>query len=80
MSNQILSLFSGGGFLDLGFMNQGFQIVDAIEYDENFIKAYNVGIESYVNMSQKKILLRKKSRISLLYHRSMLLILICKSN
>ena len=60
MSNQILSIFSGGGFLDLGFMNHGFQIVDAIESEDNFIKAYNEGIASYVKKSQLKVFRESK--------------------
>ncbi|MEC7264455.1 MAG: DNA cytosine methyltransferase [Bacteroidota bacterium] len=48
----ILSLFSGGGFLDLGFINQGFQVVEAVELEPNFIKAYNFGMESYFNNSE----------------------------
>ncbi len=57
---QILSLFSGGGFLDMGFMNNGFQIVEAIEQEESFITAYNEGVTSYINKSQKKIFVEKK--------------------
>jgi len=60
MSNKILSIFSGGGFLDLGFMNQGFQIIEAIEYEENFIKAYNQGISSHVKKSQKRVFTQKE--------------------
>ncbi len=60
MSKQILSLFSGGGFLDLGFMNQGFQVIEAIEFEENFVKAYNFGTASYVSKSQKKVFTDKK--------------------
>ncbi len=56
---EILSLFSGGGFLDIGFMNQSFQIINAIEQQESFIKAYNLGISSYVKKSQKEIFKNK---------------------
>ena len=28
----VVSLFSGGGFMDMGFMNAGFQFVYANEY------------------------------------------------
>ncbi|MBH1959615.1 MAG: DNA cytosine methyltransferase [Flavobacteriia bacterium] len=43
----ILSLFSGGGFLDIGFINNGFQVVEAVEIQPYFIKAYNGGLKSY---------------------------------
>lgn len=44
----MLSLFSGGGLLDLGFMKAGFHINDGVEIDENFITAYNGGLTSFV--------------------------------
>lgn len=51
----IISLFSGGGFLDLGFMNQGFQVNAAIEFHEAFVNSYNHGVKTYVKRSQKEI-------------------------
>ncbi|WP_448635193.1 DNA cytosine methyltransferase [Pedobacter panaciterrae] len=48
----ILSLFSGGGFLDLGFINQGFEVVQAVEIVPNFIKSYNFGMKSYFAQSE----------------------------
>lgn len=48
---EILSLFSGGGFLDIGFINQGFQINEAVEIDPYFIEAYNFGLDSYFKKS-----------------------------
>ncbi|MBL7685056.1 MAG: DNA cytosine methyltransferase, partial [Deltaproteobacteria bacterium] len=47
----LVSLFSGGGFLDMGFMNQGFFILEALENNSHFIKAYNIGLENYVKNS-----------------------------
>lgn len=47
----ILSLFSGGGFLDLGFINNGFQINEAIEIVPYFVQAYNYGLTSYFEKS-----------------------------
>jgi len=49
---QILSLFSGGGFLDIGFINQGFQISEAAEINPYFIGAYNAGMKSYFSKSE----------------------------
>lgn len=43
----LLSLFSGGGFLDLGFLNQGFSINQAVEINPFFIEAYNEGLRTY---------------------------------
>lgn len=45
---KIVSLFSGGGFLDIGFMQEGFKIQEAFELDLDFIKGYNFGIESLI--------------------------------
>lgn len=43
----IISLFSGGGLLDLGFLNQGFQIESAIEINPNYAYAYNFALEKH---------------------------------
>ncbi|GIP22903.1 DNA cytosine methyltransferase [Paenibacillus sp. J22TS3] len=43
----ILSLFSGAGFLDLGFLNEGFQVERALEVNEQFIYGYNKAFEEY---------------------------------
>lgn len=47
----IISLFSGGGFLDIGFLNKGFQVVDAVEIEPYFIEAYNFGLDQYFKKS-----------------------------
>lgn len=47
----ILSLFSGGGFLDIGFINQGFQVKEAVEIENYFIDAYNFGMDGYFKNS-----------------------------
>ncbi|WP_186757817.1 DNA cytosine methyltransferase [Echinicola salinicaeni] len=49
---EILSLFSGGGFLDIGFINQGFQINEAVEIESYFIEAYNHGLKKYFENSK----------------------------
>jgi DNA (cytosine-5)-methyltransferase 1 len=43
----ILSLFTGGGFLDIGFFNNGFQVKESVEIEEAFIYGHNAGFESY---------------------------------
>lgn len=47
----MLSLFSGGGLLDLGFMNKGFQIEKALEINEQFIQGYNFALNNYGNFA-----------------------------
>ena len=52
----ILSLFSGGGFLDIGFNNQGFQVKEAVEIEPYFIEGYNSGMESYFNNTKNNFI------------------------
>jgi DNA (cytosine-5)-methyltransferase 1 len=43
----ILSFYSGGGFMDMGFEMAGFEIVWTNEYEETFIKLHSAGISSW---------------------------------
>jgi len=43
----ILSFYSGGGFMDMGFEKAGFEIVWTNEVDEVFIKLHEAGITSW---------------------------------
>ena len=43
----ILSFFSGGGFLDMGFEKAGFEIVFSNEIDEDFAQYYKEGMSSW---------------------------------
>ncbi|MPM55071.1 Modification methylase HaeIII [bioreactor metagenome] len=43
----ILSFFSGGGFMDMGFEKAGFEIVWTNEFDETFAKLHATGITSW---------------------------------
>lgn len=43
----ILSFYSGGGFLDMGFEMAGFEIIWTNEYDEVFAKLHAAGITSW---------------------------------
>ncbi len=45
---KVVSLFSGGGGLDLGFINQGFNIVWAIELNENAYKTYKNNLGNHI--------------------------------
>lgn len=59
-NTHILSLFSGGGFLDLGFMNQGFQVEGACEIVPEFISSYNHGVKSYIDKSKRSEIVSNK--------------------
>ena len=43
----IISCFSGGGFMDMGFMEAGFDIVFANEYDKVFADLHDDGIREW---------------------------------
>lgn len=43
----ILSFFSGGGFLDMGFEKAGFQVIWTNEVDKVFVKLHEAGITSW---------------------------------
>jgi len=47
MKIPILSFYSGGGFMDMGFEKAGFEIVWTNEVDEVFIKLHEAGITSW---------------------------------
>ena len=50
----VVSLFSGGGFMDMGFMNAGFQVVYANEYEKIFAELHDEGISSWGRGHKKK--------------------------
>jgi DNA (cytosine-5)-methyltransferase 1 len=43
----VISLFSGGGFLDMGFESAGFDIVFSNEIDKDFAQFYKEGVSSW---------------------------------
>src|SRR6188768_1464514 len=43
----ILSFYSGGGFMDMGFEKAGFEIVWTNEFDQMFAKLHAAGITSW---------------------------------
>ena len=45
LNYDVLSLFAGGGFLDLGFQKENFSIAEAVEIEPWFIKGYNFAFE-----------------------------------
>lgn len=44
---QILSFFSGGGFMDMGFEQAGFEVIWTNEIDEIFAKLHSAGMTSW---------------------------------
>jgi DNA (cytosine-5)-methyltransferase 1 len=43
----ILSFFSGGGFMDMGFEQAGFEVIWSNEFDETFAKLHAAGMTSW---------------------------------
>jgi DNA (cytosine-5)-methyltransferase 1 len=43
----IVSLFSGGGFMDMGFINAGFRVVYANEFNKVFAELHDEGVRSW---------------------------------
>ena len=50
----IISFFSGGGFMDMGFMNAGFEVVFANEFNKIFAELHDEGISSWSKGHKKK--------------------------
>ncbi len=50
----IISFFSGGGFMDMGFINAGFDVVFANEFDKVFAKLHDEGMSSWAKGHNKK--------------------------
>ncbi|MCE7066680.1 DNA cytosine methyltransferase [Dyadobacter sp. CY326] len=49
----LLSFFSGGGFLDMGFEMAGFETVFSNELDQDFAKFYSEGMSSWSGKNRK---------------------------
>ena len=49
----IISFFSGGGFMDMGFINAGFNVVFANEYDKVFAQLHDEGMSSWAKGHKK---------------------------
>jgi DNA (cytosine-5)-methyltransferase 1 len=48
MAVNVVSLFSGGGGLDLGFQSAGFQIIWAIDNNQNAVDTYKANIGEHI--------------------------------
>lgn len=48
MGINVVSLFSGGGGLDLGFVTEGYDIIWAIDNDKNAVATYQANIGNHV--------------------------------
>lgn len=57
----VLSFFTGGGFMDMGFIQAGFNIVWTNEFDQTFAQLYKEGITSWKR--NKKLLTKKQESI-----------------
>ena len=47
----VLSFFTGGGFMDMGFIQAGFNVVWTNEIEPAFAKFYEEGITSWKRMA-----------------------------
>lgn len=50
----IISFFSGGGFMDMGFINAGFDVVFANEFDKVFAELHDEGMSSWTKSHNKE--------------------------
>lgn len=50
----IISFFSGGGFMDMGFINSDFDVVFANEFDKVFAELHDEGMSSWAEGHKKK--------------------------
>ena len=48
MSIKVVSLFSGGGGLDLGFQKAGYEIIWAIDNNKNAVATYKENIGNHM--------------------------------
>lgn len=48
MAIDVVSLFSGGGGLDLGFKSAGFNIIWAIDNNQNAVNTYKANIGDHI--------------------------------
>ena len=46
--NKVVSLFSGGGGLDLGFKQAGYDIIWAIDNEKNAVETYKKNIGNHI--------------------------------
>ena len=62
----VVSLFSGAGGLDLGFMNAGFDIIWANDNYHDAVETYKINIGKHIVEKRYKILILKKYQIVIL--------------
>ena len=48
MAIRVVSLFSGGGGLDLGFINAGYEVIWAIDNNQNAVNTYKLNIGDHI--------------------------------
>ena len=48
MGINVVSLFSGGGGLDLGFVSEGYNVIWAIDNNRNAVETYKTNIGNHI--------------------------------
>jgi DNA (cytosine-5)-methyltransferase 1 len=61
---QVLSFFSGGGFLDMGFEEAGFEVIYSNEIDEDFAQFYKEGMSSWSGEFREVKAIRSIEKVS----------------
>jgi DNA (cytosine-5)-methyltransferase 1 len=60
---QAISLYSGAGLMDCGFINRGFEIVWGCEIEQSYVKAYNYALQKHVKHLKKNNILDKNYKL-----------------
>lgn len=70
----VLSFFTGGGFLDMGFEQAGFDVIWTNEYDFNFQQLYEFGYKSWYKSIKrdKKVEITERSSIESLDYKKII--------
>ncbi|MCF8011353.1 MAG: DNA cytosine methyltransferase [Clostridiales bacterium] len=62
-SIKVISLYSGAGLMDCGFIHQGYEILWGCEIDPSYVEAYNYALKNHVENLKKINLLDKSYNI-----------------
>ena len=61
----VLSFFTGAGFLDIGFIQAGFDIIWSNEFNTSFVNGYSSGMATLFSKSHKEVKLNTSSIVDL---------------
>jgi len=61
----VLSFFTGAGFLDIGFIKAGFDIIWSNEYNQSFVNGYSGGMSTLFSNSHKEVKINVSSIVDL---------------